>query len=151
MQSSISDLEEISENVFRNKGSFFIFDDFMRDFLIKKAQKSPYKRSRICLHKNNDEKTQNMIICLLKNQKFSKHKHPINKNESYTVIFGDLYVDIYNKKNCFENTIKLNKFNTPYMHQGGCIHQPYTRDSITIYHEIFHGDFDRKVDMIEYS
>ena len=56
-----------------------------------------------------------MIICLLNNQKFSKHKHPINKNESYTVIFGDLYVDIYNKNNCFENTIKLNKFNTPYI------------------------------------
>lgn len=150
MKSRIVDLKKISDCVYQYTGEIFIFDKNIRNLLIETANKSIKKRSRICLHKNTDSNTQNMIICLLKNQKFTKHKHPENKSESYTVILGELYVDIYEKHDKLSHTLTLNNLNTPYMHSGGCIHQPFTKDNIVIYHEIYHGKFNRKIDMIEY-
>ena len=150
MKSSIINLQTISEGVYQHKGGIFLFDDSIRNFLIRMAQKSRKKRSRICLHESTQSNTQNMIICLLENQKFTKHKHPLHKSESYSVISGELHLDIYKNNETLSHKLILNSLNTPYMHPGGVIHQPYTKENMVIYHEIYHGNFDRDIDVEEF-
>lgn len=65
-------------------------------FLQKKAKKSPFFRSRFCVHKNAKEKLQQMIICLNKKCKIQPHLH-LNEHETFLILRGKIKVKIFNK------------------------------------------------------
>ena len=141
-------LKKINNNTFQFLGNNFIYTDNEKNLLINTAKLSPRKTSRICLHKNPNEVTQNMIICILPFQEFPAHKHPIGKSESYTVIEGILNVDILDSKKILLKTLILDSFSGPYLHIGGTIHRPYTKESFCIYQEVYHGKFSKEDDVI---
>lgn len=141
--------ENINFNTLRFIGDQFIFNKDVKELLISTATKSNNRTSRICLHSSTRESTQNMIICILENQAFDAHRHPKGKSESYTILEGTLYVDKYNYKHQLINSLKITSETSPYLHIGGQIHRPYTKDQICIYQEIYHGSFD-KLNDVEY-
>lgn len=72
-----------------------------KKILVKKlkliASRNSKKRSRICIHKNNNEKTQEMIIALSNKSFIAPHIHPNGKSESYHVIEGKMNVYVFDK------------------------------------------------------
>lgn len=65
-------------------------------FLEKKANVSPFFRSRFCVHKNAKEKLQQMIICLSRKCKIKPHLH-LNEHETFLILHGKIRVKIYNR------------------------------------------------------
>ena len=95
-------LININNNTFQFYGNHFIYTNKERALLIKAAEKSQSKTSRICMHNNPNEDTQNMIICIMPHQEFRTHMHPLGKSESYTIIEGILNVDIFDSNKKFK-------------------------------------------------
>lgn len=141
---------QANENTLILQSSVFNFDKTIQSELISLATSHDSGTSRICLHGSTSETTQNMIICILANKTFTRHFHPSTKKESYTVLLGTLYVILYDESGNYENTLELNTSNTPYMHSGGKKHLPYTNSSICIYQEVYHGSFDKAIDVINF-
>lgn len=138
------------KNVIYNSDKVFLFQEPYCSKLIKLATDSQTGTARICLHSNNSETTQSMIICLMPNKQFERHYHGMGKSESYTIIRGTLYVDLFEAGLMSPSrTVKLSRENTPYMHRGMTIHRPYTRDELCIYHEVYHGTYTKEVDVIQ--
>ena len=59
------------------------------------AAESPLRRSRLCLHRTNEDTVQEMILALCRDVLFRPHRHR-NKSESFHIIEGDLVVLLFN-------------------------------------------------------
>ena len=85
-------------NVIQNKKKKLIFH---KKDIVKKlkflAKKNKRKRSRICFHNDNKNKTNEMIIALMKRSYIPPHIHPDGKSESYHVIEGKMNVYIFSR------------------------------------------------------
>ena len=60
---------------FRVKSDLFILDDNAFEFLKKKAEIHESKKARICLHKNDTDKVNEMIICSYEGAYVRPHIH----------------------------------------------------------------------------
>lgn len=138
-----------SENAVFFLGGHFTFSEEYCLMLIRLAKNSVSGTARICLHESQSESTQSMVICILENRSFRPHYHPKCKSESYTVIRGELYVDIMEYDGTVTETICLTNRNTPYMHKGLTPHRSYTLGSYAIFHEVYHGTFAKEYDVHE--
>ena len=139
----------MNNNVLFNNEKLFNFESDKKRVLIEMAEASPRKTSRICLHQSQMDTTQSMIICILPWKEFERHHHKESSIESYTIIEGELYVEIFpNGINGKSEILKLTRDNTPYVHRGSLIHRPFTKDMGCIYHEVFHGSFKKERDVI---
>ena len=144
-----SEVERIESNTFRAKSPLFCLSKELKVLLEDASRRSETGSSRICLHANTNEKTQNMIIYIQPNNEFYLHKHPTGKMETYTVIEGVLFIEIYPEGIEKESVIlKLTSENSPYYHTGGIAHRPYTLGKHCLYQEVYHGTFKRDVDVI---
>ena len=128
-------------------GDVFQYTESDAKMLRSLAMKHPTGSARICLHKSQTEGTQNMIIYLLANRSFPAHFHPKGKSESYTIISGTLYVDLISGSNSAKKSLILTPSNTPYMHRGRKRHKTYTKEEDCIYQEIYHGTFNKDIDV----
>jgi cupin fold WbuC family metalloprotein len=138
-----------SENTVFFIGGHFTFSENYGLMLLGLAKNNISGTARICLHESQSESTQSMIICILQNRSFKPHYHPKCKSESYTVIRGKLYVDIMEYDGTVKETLCLTSQNTPYLHKGLTLHRSYTLGSYAIFHEVFHGTFDKEYDVLE--
>ena len=139
----------MNSNILFNEERIFKFDSEKKKQLIEMAEISPRKTSRICLHKSQTDTTQSMIICILPWKEFERHHHRESSIESYTIIEGELYVEIFpNGVSKKSKILKLTRDNTPYVHRGSLIHRPFTKEVRCIYHEVFHGSFEKERDVI---
>jgi cupin fold WbuC family metalloprotein len=142
-------LEQVSANTFLLDGSGILQLASFREILFSCAKQHPSGSARVCFHRTPKEPTQNMIICLRPHCSFLTHKHPSQKRESYTVLEGLLYVDLYSESGNIDETLALNPGNTPYIHDGLIFHSTYTKKDWCLYQEVYHGTHDRDLDVIE--
>ena len=139
----------VNENTLRFTGEVFIWTNSIKATLRHLALSSGKGSSRICLHLSERDSTQSMIIYLLENTYFRRHVHPKGCSESYTIIDGELKVDIFGVFNeDSPRTVTLNKDSPIYMHSGGVVHRPYTESIPCTYHEIYHSSFIKERDVV---
>jgi cupin fold WbuC family metalloprotein len=80
--------------VFHNRDDAAVVDENWLRFLKQRAQQSPLRRSRLCLHRSGDDSVHEMIIAMCKDVLFRPHRHQA-KTESIHMIDGFLDVILF--------------------------------------------------------
>jgi len=139
----------VSNTLFCND-KVFVLDSKTLSKLKSLALKHPFKRARICLHKDRNDFVQEMIIVAHHDSVVHTHKHPKNRPESYHIIEGELLVKIYNDNAKVIQEVLLHSNNEPRMYriEGNIWHQPIPTSEWVVYHEVFTGPFDKNCDVI---
>ena len=110
------------------------------------AQKDPNKRARICLHKDDGEMIQEMIIAFCKDSYIRPHRH-IDKSESYHIIEGRIEIIFYN-----DNGIEIDKVvlsdkidEHPFLFRisNSAWHTVVPKSDFVIIHEVTKGPFNK--------
>ena len=143
-------MAKTENNTFFMDEDIFIYNQELEQTMIEYAKRNKNKNSRICLHNNNREGTQNMIIFLMPHSSFEPHYHPNGKKESYTILKGKLFVEIFDEKGYIKETLILSRENTPYSHKGGIRHRPFTKEDLCIYQEVYHGTYNKENDVLKF-
>jgi len=130
--------------VFRNdKDIVEVGDDWIAR-LKQAAAESPLRRSRLCLHRNNDDHVQEMIIALCKDVLFRPHRH-MKKSESFHIIEGELYVLIFDDNGKIIRTIHMGPPGSGrmfcYRLSMSAWHAILPRSKYIIFHETTEGPF----------
>ena len=133
------------------KKDLVLFDKSIIRKIKYKASKNNKKRARICIHKNLNEKTNEMIIALSKKSFIAPHIHPNNKSESYFIIEGSMNVYVFNKLGKVKKIIKMGTFNSGkifyYRMSKGYYHMPIAVSKWCVYHEVYSGPFNKSRDV----
>jgi len=112
--------------------------------LTDKALKSPLKRSRICLHSNEADPVQEMIIAFCKNSYVRPHRY-IDKTESFHVVEGkgivfflmmmEMFLNIFILENSNDSKAFVYRLSKPFWHTVIAITE------FLILHEVTSGPF----------
>ena len=98
-----------------NEGIYYCLDEIPKISkneiidLISKTKKTSGDRSRVCMHKNINERFHEMFIVLLKNCYIRPHKH-LKKSESLSVIDGEADAIIFDDKGKVTKKIELGNY-----------------------------------------
>jgi cupin fold WbuC family metalloprotein len=110
------------------------------------ALSSPLRRSRLCLHRSDEDALHEMIIALSRNCLFPPHRHP-TKSESYHMIEGRFALIIFQ-----DDGVPLRSFMLTPVGKGGVVccrlntpvfHAILPLDEIVIFQEVTNGPFKR--------
>lgn len=108
------------------------------------ARKSPNMRARYCLHKDHQDKIQEMIIAVCTESYICPHRQ-INKKKSYITFEGEMVIAFFNE--CGKVTEKF-KMGSPdkdypfiYRFSGDRWHTVVSLSEIAIYLETIQGPF----------
>ena len=132
--------------VIRNNHDTIYIDKKKLDELKILAQKDPNKRARICLHKNDEEMVQEMIIAFCKDSYIRPHRH-IDKSESYHIIEGRIEIIFFN-----DNGIEIDKVvlsdkidEHPFLFRisNSAWHTVVPKSDFVIIHEVTKGPFNK--------
>ena len=132
--------------VIRNNQDTIYIDRKKLEELKILAQKDPNKRARICLHKNDEEMVQEMIIAFCKDSYIRPHRH-IDKSESYHIIEGRIEIIFYN-----DNGIEIDKVvlsdkmdEHPFLFRvsNSAWHTVVPKSDFVIIHEVTKGPFNK--------
>jgi cupin fold WbuC family metalloprotein len=82
--------------VFRNSDEIVTVGPDWLQRLKDAARASPLRRSRLCLHRTDQDTIQEMIIVLMKDVLFRPHRH-LDKSESFHIVEGELYVLLFSE------------------------------------------------------
>ena len=132
--------------VIRNNHDTIYIDKKKLDELKILAQKDPNKRARICLHKNDEEMVQEMIIAFCKDSYIRPHRH-VDKSESYHIIEGRIEIIFYN-----DNGIEIDKVvlsdkmdEHPFLFRisNSDWHTVVPKSDFVIIHEVTKGPFNK--------
>jgi len=122
--------------------------------LLRLAEESPMKRSRILMHGNPKEFVQDMVLVVLGNSYVRPHRHPKTKAESYHIIQGELDVYIFDDLGKVLKKIEMGDQDSNKIFicrfTSGVWHMPVPKTSQVVYHEIYTGPFNKESD-VEYS
>jgi cupin fold WbuC family metalloprotein len=94
------------QNVFHNDRNVVAVDENWLQFLKLRAQESPLRRSRLCLHRKPDDGVHEMIIVMCRDVLFRPHRHRI-KTESFHVIEGMLDVVLFDDGGTPQEAIQM--------------------------------------------
>tara|TARA_Y100000591_G_C21584654_1_gene570073 strand:- start:35 stop:550 length:516 start_codon:yes stop_codon:yes gene_type:complete len=140
------------KDIIRNKENLAYFNSNIFKKLTKLAENSDLFRSRICIHTNNNAKTNEMIIALKRGSYIRPHTHPNFKSESYHIIKGSMTVFVFNKKGNLQKKIKMGEVRTGlnfyYRMSKSYYHMPVATSKYCIYHETYSGPFYKEKDVI---
>lgn len=92
--------------VFYNKDDVASVGEDWIQFLKRRAQQSPMRRSRLCLHRSPADVVQEMIIVMCKDVLFRPHRHRA-KTESFHMIEGLLDVVLFSDDGLPEQSIRM--------------------------------------------
>jgi cupin fold WbuC family metalloprotein len=132
--------------VIRNNQDTIYIDRKKLEELKILAQKDPNKRARICLHKDDGEMIQEMIIAFCKDSYIRPHRH-IDKSESYHIIEGRIEIIFYN-----DNGIEIDKVvlsdkidEHPFLFRisNSAWHTVVPKSDFVIIHEVTKGPFNK--------
>ena len=132
--------------VIRNNQDTIYIDRKKLEELKILAQKDPNKRARICLHKDDEEMVQEMIIAFCKDSYIRPHRH-IDKSESYHIIEGRIEIIFYN-----DNGIEIDKVilsdkmdEHPFLFRisNSDWHTVVPKSDFVIIHEVTKGPFNK--------
>jgi len=137
--------------VIQNSKDLVFYNKNIIQRLKKKASHNSKKRARICIHKNLNEKTNEMIIALNKKSFIAPHIHPNKKSESYYIISGKMKVYVFDKVGKVKKIIKMGSYssgeNFYYRMSKGFYHMPIATTKWCVYHEVYSGPFVKKKDV----
>ena len=132
--------------VIRNTQDTIYIDKKKLEELKILAQNDPNKRARICLHKDDGEMIQEMIIAFCKDSYIRPHRH-IDKSESYHIIEGRIEIIFYN-----DNGIEIDKVvlsdkidEHPFFFRisNSAWHTVVPKSDFVIIHEVTKGPFNK--------
>jgi cupin fold WbuC family metalloprotein len=132
--------------VIRNTQDTIYIDKKKLEELKILAQNDPNKRARICLHKDDGEMIQEMIIAFCKDSYIRPHRH-IDKSESYHIIEGRIEIIFYN-----DNGIEIDKVvlsdkidEHPFLFRisNSAWHTVVPKSDFVIIHEVTKGPFNK--------
>jgi len=135
-----------TQNVFHNEDDYAIVGPDWIERLKTVALKSPLRRSRLCLHRSDDDKLHEMIIALARDCLFQPHRHPV-KSESFHMIAGRLVIVIFEDDGTPVRSILLSPPGG-----GGVIcyrlctptfHAVLPLDEVVVFHETTNGPFTK--------
>lgn len=95
-------------SVFRNTADVATVNAEYLTTLVHIAQRSPAQRSRLCLHRSNNDNTHEMIIALTDKCHFLPHRHP-DKQESIHIVDGELDITLFNNDGTTREVIHLRR------------------------------------------
>lgn len=139
-------IKKESNEVFYFKGDLINLDKKFINEIISKCEKSSFKKSRYCFHKDKKSKVQEMIICHKKDYYVRPHKH-LDKNESIFVIKGfakAIFFDNYGK---IKKIIKLGEIGSKkafyYKLNKKFFHMLLIESEYFIFHEVSNSPFKK--------
>lgn len=91
---------QIAPGTFQSRRPYEVFTDKIRCMLLDECNKNKLKRSRINMHKSQEDLAQEMIICMHRDTIIKTHCH-IEKSESFHVIDGCMAIVLF-KDNSME-------------------------------------------------
>ena len=92
--------------VFREKGDIVEIGSDWLARLKAAASESPLRRSRVCLHADDDAPVHEMILVLCQDTLFQPHRH-LTKAESFHMIEGELDLVIFDEDGAPARMIQL--------------------------------------------
>jgi len=109
-----------------------------------RAQLAALRRARLCLHKNEKDPLQEMVIVLCKNSYIRPHRHK-EKDESIHVIEGAFYLVIFNANGLVSERIFVKQNGS----QGHIVcrvkenvwHTIIPLSDFVVFHEVIRGPF----------
>ena len=140
-------------NTFDNREiAFYNLQDL--SMLKKRAEDSPDRRARICLHGTPEQTVHVMLIAYCKDSYVHPHRHPIGKSESYQMIEGELDVLFFDDRGNIIQRIEMGtpeKGQTFIYHLSARIwHRPVPKTEVVLVCETFTGPFIKERD-VEYA
>ena len=99
-------IKEINKEVYYSTDKIIRFGKKEIQLLKDKALNNERKRSRLCTHKEIEDKLHEMFIVLSKNVYIRPHKH-LHKSESLSVIEGTAYAIFFDEKGKITEIIKM--------------------------------------------
>ncbi|HLA13665.1 MAG TPA: WbuC family cupin fold metalloprotein [Gemmatimonadaceae bacterium] len=117
------------------------------------AREHTSRRSRLCLHHDQNAPTHEMIVVAHKSTYIRAHRHPKHKSESYHVIEGEMEVRIFGARGELLRVVRLRSdLRGAFMSRvtNGEWHQPVPLTEWVVYHETYSGPFEKNVD-VEYA
>ena len=109
------------------------------------ALASPLRRSRLRLHKGNDDAVQEMIIALCRDVLFRPHRH-VKKSESFHIIEGELAVIVFDESGTVLKSIHMGPPHTGrrfyYRLAEAVWHAILPLDEFVVFHETTDGPYD---------
>jgi len=131
--------------VFYNKEDIAQVGDDWLARLKQAAAESPLRRSRLCLHRSNDDPIQEMILALCRDVVFRPHRH-LRKSESFHIIEGELYVMVFSDAGQVLRTIHMGPpgsgWTFCYRLGVSAWHAILPRTDFVVFHEITVGPFN---------
>ncbi len=132
------------KNVFRHKSAYADVGPEWIERLKEIALTSPLRRSRLCLHKADDDMLHEMIIALAQDCIFPPHRHP-SKTESYHMIDGRAVLILFREDGTAVRALLL----TPPGQKGifcfrlgtPAFHALLQLDDVAVFHEVTNGPF----------
>lgn len=104
-------------------------------------------KSRICSHKNIEEKLHEMFIFHKKDYYVRPHRH-LNKSESILILEGSADLVLFNEKGVIQNVIHLENFSSGnvFYHRidEPIFHMIIIRSKFIVFYEATSGPFKRK-------
>ena len=132
--------------VIHNKKDIVSINKIDIDELKILAKNDPDKRARICLHKDDEEPVQEMIIALYKDCYIIPHRH-INKSESYHIIEGELKIIFFDDNGTKIDSVILSSRRHQYPHlcriSNISWHTVIPLEEYVILHEVTNGPFKK--------
>ena len=125
---------------FHVKSDLFILDNDALEFLKEKASIHESKKARICLHKKDSDKVNEMIICTYEGAYVRPHMH-IKKSESYHVVEGTFSLIFFDNSGEITKVINIIKDN---IMKVPCAvwHTMIVTSKYCIIHEVTNGPFN---------
>jgi cupin fold WbuC family metalloprotein len=139
-------IKKESNEVFYYTGDLINLDKKFIDEIINKCEKSNFKKSRYCFHKNKKSKVQEMIICHKKEYYVRPHKH-IDKEESIFVIKGYAKAIFFDDSGEIKEIIKLGEIGSKkafyYKLNKKFFHMLLIESEYFIFHEVSNSPFKK--------
>jgi cupin fold WbuC family metalloprotein len=138
---------KVSDEVLVADDNFLLLDHDFIDVLKNIAKKNKRKRVRICIHRNDHEKIQEMFIVHMRGAYIRPHKH-LNKNESLHIIEGRAEILFFNEKGDIKKVIKMGNYTSGmefyYKIEKPIYHSMIITSEYLVFQEITNGPFQRQ-------
>ena len=102
---------EVSNEVLETRTSFTQLDSNIVELLKKKAQRSAFKRCRLCLHSDHSELFQNMLIAMSEKSYVVPQKH-LEKDESLHFLEGEGTFFLYDESGKITESTPIGGYET---------------------------------------
>jgi len=138
------------ETIYNNEPILEITHETVQE-LKNRALRSKRGRARLCMHFDNDEPTQEMLIVFHHSSFMPPHRHPSGKSESYHLIEGSMDVYFFDDTGTVRRVINMGekdkKKSFLYRLSSKTWHMPKPTSEWLVYHETYTGPFIKNEDV----